>query len=139
MKSLRQRCSSFAKDEDGNAIFAAKEKELRRGFVANSIEETEYLVSDGRSIDTIESFNFLTGMTVVDIRGGEKLAMTKDMQTPSRMLLMDPSGELVIRNELNDADAVKMHRAIFAKPKRRAGEMDEEMMRGRGRGFGERR
>jgi hypothetical protein len=123
---------AFATDEEGNAIFAAKEKPLLRGFVANMVEDTKYLVSDGRSIDELEKFKFVTGMTVVDIRGGEKLPLTNDIQTPSRVLLMDPSGELVIRSELDDAKSVQLHRDIFADPKRRTGEMEEDRMRGRG-------
>jgi hypothetical protein len=122
---------SFDVDEEGNAIHAANEKELRRGYVANMVEETEYILPDGQSIDKKDSFKFFTGITVVDVAGGEKLS--RDMDAPSRVLLLDPSGELYIRSELDDAEAVKLHRLLFAKPKKgRDGEMP---MRGGEGGF----
>jgi hypothetical protein len=123
---------SFDVDEKGNAIQGAKKKELRRGFVANSIEETEYMGPGNEWIDTDESFKFLTGITVVDVRGGERL--TKEVQAPSRVLLLDPAGELYIRDELDDENEVKLHDALFAKPDpRREGEYG---VFGPGRGVG---
>ena len=119
---------SFDLDEEGNAIHAAKEKELRRGYVANMVEETEYITPDGRSIDKKDSFKFLTGVTLVDVMGGEKL--TRDLQAPARALLLDPAGEMYIRNELDDAATVHLHKMMFAKPDRR----NREGEGGRGEG-----
>jgi hypothetical protein len=123
---------AFDLDEKGNAVHAGIEKELRRGFVANSIEEAEYVTPDQRSIDKMDSFKFMTGVTVVDVRGGAPLA--KDMQSPAQVLLLDPSGELYIRSELDDTETVKMHKVIFAKPDKRRGL--EGDMRGPGGGYG---
>ena len=120
---------AFDVDEKGNAIHAAKEKEFRRGYVANMVEEAEYLTADQRWIDKDESFKFLTGITVVDVAGGEK--MVKDMQAPARVLLLDPAGELYIRNELDDAEAVNLHKSLFEdRSKKRGGRGSEGELRG---------
>ena len=68
------------------------------------------------SIDTREGFKFVTGMTLLDIDGGEKLS--KDMNTPARVMLMGPAGDLYIRNELDDKPAVEYHKMLFTKDKR---------------------
>ena len=121
---------SFGLDEKGNAIQAANEKELRRGYVANMVEDAEYITPDGKSIDKIESFKFFTGITVVDMAGGEKLM--RDMQAPSRVLLLDPSGELYIHTELDDAPAVQLHKLMFTEDKRKG--RDGEDVHGGGEG-----
>jgi hypothetical protein len=125
---------SFSVDENGNAIQAAKEKAFRRGYVANMIEETEYVGPDGRWIDTIEGFKFLTGITLLDVDGGEQLS--KDAAVPGRALLMGPAGELFIRKELDDKPAIDLHKMIFEKDKRggRNGEGDQYRGEDGGRG-----
>jgi len=64
-------------------------------------------------IDSLDSFRFHTDIAIVDIDGGEKL--TKELTVPSRVLLMNSTGSLYIRDELQDADAVERHRQTFAK------------------------
>jgi hypothetical protein len=116
---------SFDLDADNNAIQAATEKDLRRGYVANFIvKDQEYLGPGGIWIDTMESFKFYTGITLLDMEGGEQLA--KDNNAPARVLLMDPAGELHIRRELDDKPAVSYHRLLFQKDRRRGrdGEME---------------
>jgi hypothetical protein len=103
---------SFDVDEKGNAIQAANEKELRRGNIANMVEDAEYL-GDGPWIDTREKFKFVTGMAILDIDGGTKLA--KDYTSPGRVLVMGPAGEFYIRNELDDKQDVVYHKMLFAK------------------------
>lgn len=130
---------SFDLDEKGNALHTAKKKDLRRGNVANFTEQAEYVTPDGRSIDLVDSFKFHTGITVVDLVGGEK--MMRDMQMPSRVLLLDPSGELYIHTELGDRTAIITFDTIFAKDKKKGGRgaEGEGMFRGEGmRGRGER-
>jgi hypothetical protein len=125
---------SFDLDADRNAIQAATEKDLRRGYVANFIvKDQEYLGPGGIWIDTMESFKFHTGITLLDMDGGEQLA--KDNNAPARVLLMDPAGELHIRRELDDKPAVSYHRLLFQKDRRRGrgGEM-ETPYGGEGRG-----
>jgi hypothetical protein len=111
---------SFDIDEKGNAIQAANEKELRRGAVANMVEDAEYL-GDGPWIDTRPDFKFITGMAVLDMDGGNKLS--KDYTSPGRVLVMGPAGEFYIRNETDDKQDVVYHKLLFAKePKGGSGE-----------------
>ncbi len=106
---------SFDVDDKGNAIQAAVEKDFRRGAVANITEDAEYIVpgEGGTMIDTQPGFKFMTGMTLLDIDGGTKLA--KDMYVPARILVMGPAGELYVHNEADDKPAVEYHRLLFEK------------------------
>ena len=97
--------------DKNNAIQAANKKEFRRGGVANMTEKADYLVEGGAAIDSKDKFNFVTGMTLVDINGGRKLV--RDITSPARVMVMGPSGELYIRNELDDKPAVDYHHMVF--------------------------
>jgi hypothetical protein len=105
--------SSFDVDETdkNNAIQAADKKDFRRGGVANMVEKADYLVEGGTAIDTRENFKFVTGMTLIDIDGGKKVV--RDYTSPGRVLMMGPTGELYIHDELDDKPAVDYHKAIF--------------------------
>jgi hypothetical protein len=114
---------SFDVDPQGKPIQAAKEKEFQRGSVANMTEKkVEILIKRGM-IDSLDSFRFHTDIAIVDIDGGEKL--TKDLTVPARVLLMDSTGGLYIRDELKDADAVERHRQTFAKDEGQRGGLPE--------------
>ncbi len=104
---------SFGIDEKGNAIQAAKEKDMQRGSVANMTEDAEVLADQGRAIDPYKAFKFQTDITVADIRGGERL--TRKDTRPARVLLMGPAGQLFVQDEISDAEVVESHRATFAK------------------------
>lgn len=106
---------SFDADDKGNAIQAAVEKDFRRGAVANMVEDGDYIVpgEGGTMIDTQPGFKFMTGMTLLDIDGGTKLA--KDMYVPARILVMGPAGELYVHDEVDDKPAVEYHRLLFEK------------------------
>jgi len=101
-------------DEKRNAIQAANKKELRRGNVANMVEDAWY-IGEGW-IDEWPDFRFVTGMTVLDMDGGKKL--TRDYTSPGRVLMMGPAGELYIRNELDDKLAIEQHDLVFDEEKR---------------------
>jgi hypothetical protein len=124
---------SFDVDDKGNAIQAAREVDnLRRGYVANlTARRQEYLLPDGRAIDQVESFKFHTGITLLDVAGGE--AMGRET-LPAKVLLMGPAGELYVRNELDDKQTVDYHTAVF--DKKNQGAPGEGMYPGRG-GYGE--
>jgi hypothetical protein len=113
--------ASFLVDGFGRApdtgvwVQASKLKDFSRGGIVNFVEDAEYLIDTRTHIDEYDSFKFHTGITVLDVRGGEKLS--RDLQAPSRVMLMGPSGELKIRRELDDAPEVESHKAMFAKPK----------------------
>ncbi len=123
---------SFGTDEKGNAIQAAKEKDLERGNVANMTEDTEVLADQGRAIDPYKAFNFQTDITVADIRGGERLS--RDATRPARVLLMGPAGQLFVQDEISDSEVVETHRATFAKEPPGGGGFDGGYYGGRGGG-----
>jgi hypothetical protein len=99
-------------------VQASKIKEgLSRGSVVNFSEDSEYLLESRDYVDRYDGkFNFITGVTVLDARGGEKLGRG-DFTAPSRVLVMGPAGELKIRRELDDVADVQQVRDIFTKPK----------------------
>ena len=101
---------SFDVDEKNNAIQAAKEREFRRGSVANMVDKADYL-GDGPWIDVREGFKFTTGMTLLDVDGGKTLG--KNMLSPGRVLVMGPAGDMYVRNEIDDKPIVENHRLIF--------------------------
>jgi hypothetical protein len=116
---------SWGLDCSGQALQAATPPHLSPGFVANLVaKDQEYLGPGGQWIDKLETFKFYTGMTVLDMEGGETLG--KDATAPARVLLMDPAGELHIRNEMDDKQDVTNHKMIFERPKNR-GREDENM------------
>ncbi len=114
---------SFDVDPQGKPIQAAKEKEFQRGSVANMTEKKVEILIERGMIDSLDSFRFHTDIAIVDIDGGEKL--TKELTVPARVLLMDSTGGLYIRDELKDADAVERHRQTFAKDERQRGGFPE--------------
>jgi hypothetical protein len=124
---------SFDVDAENNAIQAAREVDLRRGSVANlTARKQEYLGPDGTWIDEVESFKFHTGITVLDMAGGESMGRET---LPAKVLLMGPHGEMYVRNEIDDKPAVDYHKAVFDK-KNQGQPGAEGMYPGRG-GYGE--
>jgi hypothetical protein len=107
---------SFGSDDKGKSTQAAKEEDFKRGSVANMTKDVEVLGSKGSQpyIDLSPKFQFRTGITILDIDGGETLA--KDVKKPARTLLMDQAGQLFVQNEIDDAGAVQLHRDIFSDP-----------------------
>jgi hypothetical protein len=106
---------SFGVDDKGKATQAAKEDEFKRGSVANMTKDVDILVEQGRAIDVQKNFPFRTGITILDIDGGNSLA--KDIKEPARVLLMDQAGQLFVQNEVDDADVVQLHHDIFTEDK----------------------
>jgi hypothetical protein len=125
---------------DNSAIHVAKETEVRRGAVINLTGKMRYSGGSGGQIwiDTMDEYSLNTGLTVLDIEGGDDLG--KKMAAPSRVLLMDEAGQLVVREELDDSTSVRQLRQVFSdKPRKQnqvpGGEFNPEMMR-RGPGGG---
>ena len=94
---------SSADEKEG--IEAAAEVPVQRGSVAASSVKP-VLARDPRTNQTreLENVNFRTDRVVVDIRGGKPLSRIKDsgFNSPGEVLLVDPSGNLTVRSELED-------------------------------------
>jgi len=102
---------------DNSAIHVAHEKEFRRGAVVNMREKMQFTGENDTWIDTKDSYELNTGLTLLDIDGSDKLI--KDVTSPTRVLLMDVSGQLSVRDELNDKPDVEYLRYVFSDDKRR--------------------
>lgn len=103
---------SYKLDETRRAIKGATEETFRRGSVMNLTTDAEVLSSDGRWIVQHDDFQFHTGLTLVDFRGGGKL--TGDLTEPVSVLLMDATGKLLTHNSLDDSEAVQRHTEAYS-------------------------
>lgn len=102
---------SFGVDEKRNAVQASHELEARRGAVMNYKGDVEVLVDQGRYIEEFEDFLIDTGVVVLDIDGGESYNRT--LSEPTHVLMMDASGRMFLRDELDDEIEVAIHKAVF--------------------------
>jgi len=106
-------------EADGSAIHVAHETELHRGAVINLKGAMLYTGENGRWIDSKDDYTINTGLTVLDVAGGEELA--RKMTAPSRVLLMDGAGQLRVREEIEDSTDVRNLRYVFTdKPRKPA-------------------
>ena len=85
------------------------------------------------------AFKFLTGMTLVDVDGGDQLvSKNRSLTAPARALLMDSAGRLSMENELTQGKTIREYDFILqqdAEATRRAKQNADEGGRG-GRGGG---
>lgn len=98
-----------------HAAEAAVKEEFTRGSVINMREHAKVIWSNEfKADDTVEEpeFNFNTGVTLLDVTGGEKLPNSRDLTAPARVLLMDSGGRLMIEDELDDYATVRQYNAI---------------------------
>lgn len=127
---------SFGLDEKNNAMQVYKELEgVNRGSVMNYKGEVEMLVDQGRYIETVEDFTIDTGVMVLDLEGGD--SYSRDLKEPTHALMMDSSGRMYLRDELDDEMEVAIHRAVFAETENTGPGRFDPGMRGGGRGGGE--
>lgn len=110
---------AFSLNEDRRAMKAGVEKKFGRGSVLNFTEDVEIVTPGGRYIVEQEDFNFRTGLTVADFRGGDELPGR--MQAPAEVLFMDTSGKLFVRDSMTDREAIQAHRDTFDESATNAG------------------
>jgi hypothetical protein len=103
--------------EDGSAIHVAQEMELRRGAVINLKGKMQYTGDNDGWIDTKDSYALNTGLTVLDVEGGDDLG--KKMTAPARVVMMNGAGQMFVRDELADKPNVQYLRYVFSdKPRK---------------------
>ncbi|MCA9234726.1 MAG: hypothetical protein KDA44_04620 [Planctomycetales bacterium] len=98
------------------AAEAAIKAEFTRGSVINLTDYAKVIWSNAyqpEEGDEEPKFDFRTGVTLLDVAGGDKLPGTRDMTAPARALLMDSGGRLTIDDELDDYDTVREYNAII--------------------------
>jgi hypothetical protein len=76
-----------------------------RGDVLNFKEDVEAIDVAASALVKLEGYRFETNSVVLDLRGGESLGRKSDLTTPGAILLVDGSGNLVVRRELEDQPA----------------------------------
>jgi hypothetical protein len=106
---------SFDVDDTNRGLQAEKIMTFRRGSVLNRSEKDLWIIIDqGRNLKRLDEFTFKTNLTLLDIEGGEKIASARDSNVPGRVLLMDSTGRMMVRDELAAVDEVEYHNQIFA-------------------------
>ncbi|MCA9232013.1 MAG: hypothetical protein KDA57_15300 [Planctomycetales bacterium] len=89
----------------------ALQESFSRGSVINLHEKAKVIWANNFRPDTDPEFDFRTGITLLDVSGGEKLG--KDLTVPSRAVLMDPAGRLFVQSELDDLEPVVEYQQII--------------------------
>jgi hypothetical protein len=109
-----------------------------RGSVINSRERAQVIWSstyDFEEMPESPAFDFVTGLTLLDFEGGEPLgSRAAKMQAPARALVMNPSGRLMLQDELDDQSTAREFKMIVEQAKQAASQNRDEPERGRGRG-----
>lgn len=127
-----------------NAAEVAMDNWYPLGSVLNFAQKAKIIWSTLYKIDPEEpqespSFKFLTGLTLVDLDGGEQLGKNRNLMAPARALMMDSSGRLLMQNELAQQKTIKGYDFIVqqdAEATRRAREMGDGERGPGGRGGG---
>jgi hypothetical protein len=126
-----------------NAAEIAHNNWYARGSVLNFAKQAQVIWSSLYKVSAEEPtesplFRFLTGLTLVDVDGGEQMTKNRKLLAPARMLMMDSAGRLRMQNELDESKTVRSFDYIMqqsADADRRAREGAEERGPG-GRGGG---
>lgn len=133
--------------DSANAAEIAFDDWYTRGSVLNFARKAKIIWSTLYKIDQEEpqdspDFEFLTGLTLVDLEGGDQLGKNRNLTAPARALVMDSSGRLTMQNELAQGKTIRTYDFIMkqdAEAARRAREMEDGRgPGGRGGGRGER-
>lgn len=117
---------------DGNTAeeLIAEEERVYRGSVGNVSVSDGWVIAPSRGeLHRKKDYLVRTGVVMIDMFGGERLDGSRDMTIPGQVLLMDPSGRMVIRNELEDAGKVAFYHQL----------LEEEVERERANESGDRR
>jgi len=108
------------------------EKPMPLGGVGYLKQDTELL--DGQRLKKLEDYRFTSTTVVVDIGGGEELGKL-DLTAPGEVLIWNAQGDLIVLDELNDAEEF----ALFhyePEPRKRPDRDDPRGERGEGEGLG---
>jgi hypothetical protein len=130
-----------------NAAEIAVSDDFRRGSVLNLARKAQVIWSSlfkasdnqGKPQES-PTFNFLTGMTLLDFEGGEApVPRVRSLTAPARALMMDSAGRLTIHEELKDKKSIREFEYIMDAAKKQAvyerqQKNDEKKGGGRGRG-----
>ncbi|MBA3482893.1 MAG: hypothetical protein H0T51_13880 [Pirellulales bacterium] len=114
-----------------------------RGSVLNRSQKAQIIWSSLFKVDPAEPqespvFDFITGLTLVDFDGGDEMTdANRKLLAPARAIVMDSSGRLRLRNELEDEKSVREYDLIMKaseEASRRERDRGNERRGGRGEG-----
>ena len=124
--------------DSANAAEIAIDDWYPRGSVLNFARKAKIIWSTLYKIDPEKpedspDFEFLTGLTLVDLEGGDQLGKNRNLTAPSRALVMDSSGRLTMQNELAQGKTIRAYDFIM-KQDAEAARREREAQDGRGPG-----
>jgi hypothetical protein len=106
-------------DEFG--IFIPGLANVARGALLNFTTNANVLHPLRMALKSLEQHDFKTDAVLLDIRGGENLGTSSSpLYTPGEVLLLDRDGNLIVRNEIDDAEVYR--RQLFIEDR---GDQDE--------------
>jgi hypothetical protein len=126
-----------------NAAELAFHNFFTRGSVLNATRQAQVIWSSLFQIDPEEpqespEFDFLTGLTLLDLDGGDQLSSkNRALLAPARAIFMDSTGRMRMQNELTDQKEIRQFQGILkadAEAERmRRNEGNDDRGRGEGR------
>jgi hypothetical protein len=96
--------------DEATGLEAAVELDVQRGSLANTVRDRADAVDPrDRTIQELKDVDFRTGILVLDIRGGKPFSKrsSASLTGPADVLILDPQGNLRVRNELDDQPLVE--------------------------------
>ncbi len=92
--------------DKNRAVDVPLEIDVARGAVVNFKEDAVVVHPVSHVKKLLKVYNLETNTVVLDYRGGEKINKDRDnpVFAPTEMLLLTPTGELVVRSEVDEAE-----------------------------------
>ena len=115
-----------------NTAEIATDDEFLRGCVLNVHCKAKIIWAYDYESEEEEEFDFRTGMTLLDLTGGQKLGSSgSDLTAPARALLMDPAGRLSVHTEMEDSEVISEYDELLDPSTDSRGMRGRPGMRGR--------
>lgn len=96
------------------AVEVPAERDVRRGAYLNFTQDADVMHPLTTQLKTISEFSFASNGLVLDLRGGDPLIVDvigdartgerKILNTPGEFMVVDPAGNLVVCNEIDDTE-----------------------------------
>jgi hypothetical protein len=118
--------------EVGRADFYFRGSVVNRlGEKAQVIWSSAYDLNEERNRQS-PSFDFITGVTLLDFTGGERLGGSRDLLAPARALVMDSTGRMRVEEELSDQRPIREYNIVIEEAKKAIRNRQDEDRGGRG-------
>jgi len=111
---------------------------MRRGNVGNFVKTTKVIAyrRSGPTVRQEDNFTFQTNTVLLDMRGGEGLSRRdRELTAPGEVLLLDPSGRMIVRTEQSDREEfARLRRMLEAAKQHRSRGKEEKKTERSGEG-----